>query len=147
MAIPFEIMLDDTGDLDPNGGLSNAPITVARAIEQSIGLFLGSWILDTSRGLDWFRFFETKLSDADLELEAERIREIVRRVAGVRDVIEVSTSRNVETGLIRWGVVALLDDAASSTVVVGDDLSIIETNWHPGAFVIDLNSRPSFAGR
>lgn len=143
--IPFDLALTDTGDLAINRPMVNDANSIARAIEQEVSWFLGTWLLDRTRGLDWWALFEEKITDEVLEFNRERIRDIARNIRGVAEVTSVTFEFDNDTRQVVFAVDFIADDADQTNVVLATP-GYSETNWHPTAFLVETNLRPSIAG-
>lgn len=143
MPIPYDLPLTDDGDLKWNAPLVNDPWSVSQKIVQAVSWFIGTWTLDRFVGLDWFTLLETKLSDADIEVVRERIRQIAKNIRGVYEVTEVLADMDDQFKL-RFAVEFIADDEDRTSVVLATP-GYEETNWQPTALVIEINLRPSYA--
>jgi len=142
--IPFDLALTETGDLAVNREMVNNAESLARACEQEISWFLGTWLLDRERGLDWFSIFGNKINDEVLDFTRERIREIAKSIRGILEVTGVTVEFDNEDRVLVMAIEFIADDADQTNVVLASP-GYQETNWHPAALVIQMNARPSYA--
>jgi len=142
--IPFDLSLSSSGDLAFNAPIVNDAESVARAIEQEISWFIGTWLLDRTRGLDWWALLENKVTAEVLDINRERIREIARRVRGVLEVTSVLLEFDNDTLQLVFSVAFVADDASQTDVTLATP-GYQETNWHPTSLLVEINMRPSFA--
>lgn len=142
--IPFDLALTDSGDLAFNRAMVNDAISLARAYEQEIAWFLGTWLLDKTRGLDWWRLLEEKATDELLEITRERVRSIGQRLRGVLEVTSVYVDFDNVTRLLEIGVEFVAEDGDQTDVTLATSGYAV-TNWQPTSLLVEMNIRPSFA--
>ena len=116
----IDLALDETGDLPlvPRH-ITGIPLVLQR-IRRRLRVFAGEWVLDTSQGLPYLAWRQTK--PAPIEAIAARIRVELEQTPGVVRIDTCAASLDVATRTVRVdarGVVQDPDTGEQASVEIG----------------------------
>jgi hypothetical protein len=121
-----DLALDSAGDLDLAGGghLVEGQAAIAQRLTIRLRTFLGEYFLDTTRGLPWLTWSESKMDAATLRQVKLLALSTVRTEDGVTgvDPAQVAATWDSETKRITVGVggvrtdTGLLDEPVEVTI-------------------------------
>lgn len=118
----IDLALDETGDLPlvPRH-ITGIPLVLQR-IRRRLLVFAGEWVLDTSQGLPYLAWRQTK--PAPLDAIAARIRTELEQTPGVVRVDTCAAALDATTRLVRVSARGVVQDPDAPEVQQGFELGL-----------------------
>jgi len=108
MAYGVDLLMDENDDLALPCQLVSDYRVVIQRLKIRLSTFLGEWTLDTSKGLDFFGWLNTR--PPPLNIIGAKVREEIAGTKGVKVITDFDISFDIETKTITIAAEITLDE-------------------------------------